>query len=190
MKFLAVLKTWAEQHAFTGNYGDYCNTTAPKEYTVVSKQVKIYSCVVNIWFITKKCGTEGAEVGTPGNVSEETLPLNKAPQGVRGAGSELPAPLRVPIPSLARPGSANPGSEAQLQRRGSDGRERAASSRQSRAKPSSPPNPPESSHLPFNAPLVPPQSCFLLPKPTRSRILSPLQTLANPGHSGTNQNCS
>lgn len=41
--------------AFKGNYG-YYSTIAPKKHTGVSKQDKIYSYVVNIWFMMKKRG--------------------------------------------------------------------------------------------------------------------------------------
>lgn len=56
MKFLVVLKMQAVQHAFKGNYGYYYSTIAPKKYTVVSKQDKIYSYAVSVWFMMKKCG--------------------------------------------------------------------------------------------------------------------------------------
>lgn len=49
-----VLKIQAAEHAFKGNYGYYYSTIAPKKYTVVSKQDKIYSYVANIWFLMKK----------------------------------------------------------------------------------------------------------------------------------------
>lgn len=61
--------------AFKGNYG-YYSTIAPKKHTGVSKQDKIYSYVVNIWFMMKKRGMWGAEPECSGKLlSEEMFPL-------------------------------------------------------------------------------------------------------------------